>query len=161
MSNAFKHSSETIATEDYISTTLAATRLEEILKDEALEPEIKNRILEKYSSFVEEFSRNNYLIKDLSLAVFSSLEEIKIIVSDGVKIEFYEETNDLIEEVDLEAHINEEIAPQLDIWSAQSAHAESPTLPQPMKKRLTFTTEKCQNPHDPTCIGTRTIRIPM
>ncbi|MCT7988622.1 hypothetical protein [Laspinema olomoucense] len=161
MSDSSKRSIGTIATEDYISKTLASTLLAEILKDEAVEPQIKNRILEKYSSFLEESSCSRYLVKDLSLAVFSSIEEIEIIAAEGVKIDFYEANHDLIQKVDLEALANEEIGSQPDerLEMLTSAHTESPALAQQIKKTLIFRTRKCENPHDDRCKGIRSLRI--
>jgi hypothetical protein len=169
MPDSSERSIETISTEEYISKTLANTQLAEILKDEALEPEIKNRILEKYSSILEEFSRSRYLVKDLSLAVVSSIEEIEIIAAEGVKVDFYEANNDFLEKVDLEALANEEIDSQSEEIDSQSnerlemlsSPTESPALSQSMKRTFIFRTGKCQDREDERCKGIRSIKISM
>lgn len=84
-------SMETISGQDYIPKTLAITYLEELLQDERIDEETKNRILDKFrQNILQDSHHTSEGFQDVSLTVIASVKQVEIIGSEKVKYELGE-----------------------------------------------------------------------
>lgn len=100
MPDSSNPSVETIPVQDYISKKVAIALLKELLEEEAINEEVKHRILEKFSLNVEDSSHSIDGLQNLSLTVISSMNSVKIIGPQGFQYklgEVAQESLDLLE----------------------------------------------------------------
>ncbi|MCT7954618.1 hypothetical protein [Laspinema palackyanum] len=100
MPDSSNPSVETIQPPNYISQMAAIALLKDLLEDEIIDEEVKNRILEKFSRNLEDSSDSIDGLQDFSLTVISGMNTVKIIGPQGFLYKLGEvphESLDLVE----------------------------------------------------------------